>query len=151
MGARETLIHDAEQTHRDLRDALAGIPAEAMGRPWLGTWGVRDIVAHISGWHLEMIPALERMGRGEKPYPDGTYDDFDAWNARFVADRAGASTEQLLAEMESSHRDFLAAASKLGEEHFAADAPARGLIDGVAPGHYREHTAQIRDWRARAA
>jgi hypothetical protein len=145
------MIHDVEQTHQELRDLLKGIPADAMSRPWLGTWGVRDIVAHMSGWHREMVPALERLGRGEKPYPDGAYDDFDAWNARFVAARAGASTEQILAELDSTHQDFLAAARKLGEEHFADGAPARGLIDGVGPGHYREHTEQIREWRSQAA
>jgi hypothetical protein len=147
MGAKETMIRDAEQTHQELREVLKGIPTESMSRPWLGTWGVRDIVAHISGWHQEMVPALERIGRGEKPYPDGAYDDFDAWNARFVAARASASTEQLLGELDSSHRAFLAAAGKLGEEQFGEKAPARGLIDGVGPAHYREHTDQIREWR----
>lgn len=147
MGAKETMIHDAEQTHQELREVLKGIPAEAMSQPWLGTWGVRDIVAHISGWHQEMVPALERVGRGEAPYPDGAYDDFDAWNARFVAARTSASTEQLLGELDSSHRAFLAAASTLGEEHFAEKATARGLIDGVGPAHYREHTDQIREWQ----
>ena len=31
---------------------------------------------------------------------------------------------------------------------FAEGGTARGLFDGVGPGHYREHAAQIREWRA---
>jgi len=34
-----------------------------------------------------MIPALG-TSRRDAPYPAGTYDDFDAWNARFVDRKA---------------------------------------------------------------
>ena len=56
-----------------------------MRRPWFGTWGIREILAHITGWHREMIPVLERIARGEKPLADGvSYADLDGWNARLV-------------------------------------------------------------------
>lgn len=84
MGAKQELLQQAEQEFDGLKAAVKGLDEAQMGKVWLGTWGVREIVAHITGWHREMIPALERMGRGEPPYPDGTYDDFDTWNARFV-------------------------------------------------------------------
>jgi len=28
-----------------------------MRRVWLGTWGMREILIHVSGWHDEMISA----------------------------------------------------------------------------------------------
>src|SRR5436189_4238650 len=28
-----------------------------MREVWLGTWAVREIIAHIAGWHREMLPA----------------------------------------------------------------------------------------------
>jgi hypothetical protein len=58
--------------------AIDGLTDDQMRRPWLGTWGVREILIHVSGWHREMIPAPERVARGELAYPAGTYDDFDA-------------------------------------------------------------------------
>jgi hypothetical protein len=44
----------------------------------------------------------------------------------------------------------VAAASALSDEHFAPGATARELIDGVGAQHYREHAAQIREWRQAA-
>jgi len=43
------------------------------------------------------------------------------------------------------------AAATLGEEHFAMGSPARELLGGICPQHYREHAAQIRQWRSETA
>jgi len=121
-----------------------------MTEVWLGTWGVRQIVAHIAGWHHEMIPALERVGRGEAPYTDGTYDDFDRWNTHFVDQRKDVATRDLLLELDASHRALLDAVARLSESDLAEGGVARGLVDGVGAGHYREHSAQITEWRGRS-
>jgi hypothetical protein len=151
MSDKSALVREADEAFAELRQAVEGLGHEAMTRVWLGTWGVREILVHISGWHREMVPALARIARGEAtPYPAGAYDDFDAWNARFVEGKAGVKVEDVLAELQASHRDFLAAVAAVPDVHFAPDGVARGLLDGAGTGHYREHTAQIRDWRASA-
>jgi hypothetical protein len=146
MGAKQELLQQAEQEFDGLKAAIKGLGESQMSQVWLGTWGVREIVAHTTGWHHEMIPALERMGRGEAPYPDGAYDDFDSWNARFVEARRGRSPADILRELDASHRELLAAASRLPDEEFGEGKPASGLVDGVAAAHYREHAEQIRQW-----
>jgi hypothetical protein len=149
MGAKQDLLQRAEQEYDGLKAAIKGLDDVQMSQVWLGTWGVRDILAHIAGWHREMIPALERLGRDEAAHPDGAYDDFDAWNARFVAARQGLAPVDLLQELDRSHRELVRAASRLPDEHFAQGKTAAGLVDGVAGGHYREHAEQIRQWRQR--
>lgn len=151
MSEREKLLREAEEAHAELRQAMAGLHEDQMHRPWFGTWGVREILIHISGWHREMIPALARIGRGEPPYPKGTYDDFDAWNARFVERKGGAELAEILRELDASHRDFVAAAAALPDAHFAPEATARGIFEGSGPGHYREHISEILRWRREAA
>ncbi len=96
-----------------------------------------------------MLPALARVGRGEAPYPDGTYDDFDRWNARFVEGRKDDAPATIAQELDASHRALLAAAARLPDERFVEGQPAAGLVDGVTAGHYREHAGQIRGWRQR--
>ena len=149
MGAKQEVLEKAEQEYDGLKAAIKGLDEAGMSQLWLGSWGVREILAHVTGWHREMIPALERLGRGEAPYPDGAYDDFDSWNARFVEARKGRLSADLLREVDASHRELLSAASRLSDEHFGEGKPASGLVDGVAAGHYREHAGQIRQWRQR--
>ena len=149
MGAKQELLEKAEQEYDGLKAAIKGLDEAQMSQVWLGTWGVREILAHMTGWHREMIPALERLGRGQAPYPDGAYDDFDSWNARFVEARKGRAAADVLQEVDTSHRELLSAASRLPDEHFGDGKSASGLVDGVAAGHYREHAEQIRQWRQR--
>ena len=149
MSDKATLLREADLTFGELREAIGGLSEEQMQQVWLGTWGVREILIHISGWHDEMAPALDRLARGDAPYPPGTYDDFDAWNARFVEARAGVKSKDALAELDRSHRRLLTAAAAVPEPLFGPDGPARGAFDGAGPGHYREHTEQIRQWRRR--
>jgi hypothetical protein len=147
MSEKSTRLHDADQAFTELRGAIEGLSDDEMRRVWLGSWGVREILIHISGWHDEMIPVLGRVGQGQAGYPAGTYDDFDAWNARFVDRKAGVKPADVVTELEASHRAFIAAAAQVPEALFAPGGAARDPFDGAGAGHYREHAAQIRQWR----
>jgi hypothetical protein len=149
MGAKQELLQRAEQEYDGLKGAIKGLDDAEMREVWLGTWGVREIVAHITGWHRETNPALERLARGEPAHAEGAYDDSDGWNARFVAARQRLTCATLLDDLDRSHRDLVRAASTLPDEEYADGKTAPGLVDGVAGGHYQEHAAQIREWRQR--
>ena len=148
MDSRHELVAQTETAYAELGEAIEGVPEARMTDAWLGAWSVREILIHVSGWHREMIPALERIARGEAPYSDGAYDDFDAWNARFVEARSGVKVADVLAELAASHRDFVAAAAALADEHLAPGGRGRSRVGGSGAEHYREHAAQIRQWRA---
>ncbi|HUM14223.1 MAG TPA: ClbS/DfsB family four-helix bundle protein [Candidatus Nitrosotalea sp.] len=147
MSDKAALLREAAQAFGELRESIQGMSDDEMRRVWLGSWGVREILIHISGWHDEMAPALGRIAKGEAAYPAGTYDDFDAWNARFVDRKSSVKTADVLAELEASHRAFLAAAAAVPDRLFAPGGGAREPFEGAGAGHYREHTAQIRQWR----
>lgn len=150
MGDKEKVLQETSEAYGELREAVSGLDEAQVRAVWLGTWSVREILIHISAWDREMAPAFDRIGRGEPGYPVGTYDDFDAWNARFVDAGTHAGTPEILADLEAAHRGLVVAAAALGDEHFAMGSPARDLLDGTGANHYREHAAQIREWRARA-
>lgn len=151
MSDKSALLREADEAFAELHQAIDGLDDEAMGRVWLGHWGVREILIHISGWHRAMIPALGRIAQGEAPYAPGTYDDFDAWNARFVEQKRGVKVADVLAELDASHHQFVAAAAAVPDTGFAADGVVRSLVDGSGAGHYREHAAQIGQWRRGAS
>ena len=54
MSEKATMLRDADLAFGELRGAIDGLSDEDMRRVWLGTWGVREILIHISGWHDEM-------------------------------------------------------------------------------------------------
>ena len=149
MSDKGTMLRQAEEAFTELRQSVDGLNDEEMRRVWLGSWGVREILIHISGWHEAMIQALGNIAKGEAPYPPGTYDDFDAWNARFVERKSGVKSADVLAELDLTHRLFVGAAAALPEAQFAPGGTARDSFDGAGAGHYREHSAQIREWRRR--
>lgn len=150
MGLKQDLLRQAEEEFAALEAAVAGLGEAELTRVWLGTWSVRDILAHMVGWHGEMIPALERMSRGERPFGEGvSYENVDAWNEKFAAAGRGRAAAALLRDLGASHRDFLAAAQKVPDERFAPEKTATRIVDMNGPHHYREHAAEILGWRKR--
>jgi hypothetical protein len=150
MSDKAKKLKEADEAFTELRQAVDGLTDEQMRQVWFGTWSVREILIHVSGWHRAMIPALQHIGGGEPPYPPGTYDDTDGWNARFVKEKTGVKTADVLAELDAAHRDFVRAAAGVPDQHFGEDGPALGPFEGAGAPHYREHAAQIREWRQAA-
>ena len=108
---KDELLNEAAREYKALHETLQGLNETQMTEVWLGTWSVRDIVAHIAGWHQEMCPALERLARGDRPIPEGvSYDDVDGWNERFAAARRGTAVADVLLELDRTHEGFMKAA-----------------------------------------
>src|SRR5262245_58581726 len=108
MTAKQELLNQAAREYKAFHESLQGLNEQDLTEVWLGTWSIKDIVAHIVGWHSEMGPALERIARVERPVPEGvSYDDIDGWNAKFVAARRGAEAADLLLELDKSHERFM--------------------------------------------
>ena len=146
---KHELLAAAEHEYTSLQAALEGLDERRFIEVWLGVWSVKDMVAHISGWHREMAPALERMARGERPVPEGvSYDDVDGWNAKFTAAKMTVPLGDVLRELERSHADFMRAAAAVPAERFQPGKTAWKIVDLNSAHHYREHGDQIRAWRA---
>ena len=149
---KDELLNAAAREYKALHDALKGLDEARMTEVWLGAWSVKDIVAHISGWHRELGPALERLARGERPIPDGvSYDDVDGWNARFVAAKKDDSVAEALLELDRSHEAFMRAAAAVPAERYEPGKTAWKIVDLNSAHHYKEHGDQIRAWRAAQA
>ncbi len=143
------LLSAAEHEYTLFQEALEGLDERRFDEVWLGVWCVKDIVAHISAWHRELAPALGRLARGERPIPEGvSYEDVDAWNAKFVAAKKTAPLPEVLRELERSHTDFMRAAAAVPAARFEPGRTAWKIVDQNSAHHYKEHGDQIRAWRA---
>lgn len=151
MSEKTILLSEAETEFNLFKRAIAGLDEAKMREVWLGTWSARDIVAHVSGWHRELGPALERLARGERPVPDGvSYDDVDAWNGRFADAKKSAATADILKELDASHVAFMRAAAAVPDERYVPGKTAYKLVDLNSRHHYHEHRGQIEAWRKSA-
>ena len=151
MSDKAALLRYTHEAFGELHRAVDGLTDEEAGRVWLGTWGVREILIHISGWHDAMAVALDNIAKGEPGHGAGMYDDYDAWNARFVEQRAGVKIADVIAELDASHQRFVGAAVAVPEAHFAEGSAARGAFEGAGAPHSREPAAQVREWRQATA
>ncbi len=71
MSEKATMLQDADLAFGELREAIDGLTDEEMRRVWLGTWGVREILIHVSGWHDEMATAAGPDREGGCAVPEG--------------------------------------------------------------------------------
>jgi len=148
MTAKDELLNRAAREYNAFEAAIHGLNEDQLTLVWFGAWSIRDIVAHISGWHREMGPALERLARGEKPLPDGvSYDDADAWNAKFASAKKDWSAADVLLELDRSHESFMHAAAQMPDERVEPGRTAHRIIDSASAHHYKEHGEQILAWR----
>jgi hypothetical protein len=146
--SRDQLIRQADSDFDELLSSFEGLSEEQMLQAWFDGWSVRDILAHVSGWHREMTPVLERIAKGERPVPEGvSYDDADAWNAKFAAAHKDTTPAAMVEELKASEEAFLAAAKTVPEERFEEGRAAHRILNGTGAGHYREHIGPIREWR----
>jgi hypothetical protein len=149
MTPKQELLNQAAREYKAFHESLQGLNEEQLNAVWLGTWNIKDIVAHITGWQRELGPALERLARGERPVPEGvSYEDVDAWNAKFAAARRGAEAADLLLELDKSHERFIHLADAIPDARFEPDRTAYKMVDLNSAHHYKEHGDQIRAWRA---
>ena len=149
MTQKEELLRNLDREYRTFLQTVEGIDESGLTEVWLGTWSIREIVAHLSGWHREIGAGLERMARGERPFPEGiNFDEVDNWNAKFASAVQGMRAADVLRELEKTHAYFVRAAELVPDERYQVGKTAYVIADGTGVNHYREHGEQIRAWRA---
>ena len=150
MSDKPTALRLVEEEYQNLRRAIDGLDAAALQRIWFGSWSVKDIIAHVFGWQREMTGALQRLARGEKPTPEGVdYSDSDAWNAKFSLVMTQQLPTTVLADWGQVHQVYVKAAAAVADDRFGEGKTVNRLLESSGSGHFREHAAQIREWRQR--
>lgn len=149
MSSRDDLLRDFDSAYQEFRSVLSGLDNHEFDTKWLDQrWGVRELVAHITGWLGQMSGGLERMARGEKPTPEGVdWNDLQRWNDTFAEHVKGKLVAQVMDELEHAANAFKQAAARLPEDRFGEGKTANRMFQAVGSPHLREHTEMVRVWR----
>jgi Mycothiol maleylpyruvate isomerase N-terminal domain len=151
MSERDDNLAALDEGYDEFRMLLGGIPQDAYDETWMGDWGARHLLAHLSGWFREMAGSFERLGRGERPGREGIdMNDADGVNANFVETLPPAT--EALADFDGAFKAFRDAAAALDEGLFGMD-EAKGrlrigsrLLETAGAGHFEEHVGELREW-----
>ncbi len=151
MASKQEALAALDDGYEQFRLGIADLPDEAYSETWLGEWNLSQVLAHMSGWFGEITGAIQRVGRGERPTPEGVdYSDADAWNAKFaIQAKPGRAALQ---EWDAAFKGYREAADALPEDMYGID-PERGrplignrLLQGSGTGHFEEHQPQLDEW-----
>lgn len=151
MTTQGQLVEELDAAHHQFRSTVEDLDERAFDTKWIdGKWGVREIAAHLTGWHGKLASGLERMSRGERPVPEGEdWSDPQPYNEIFAEHAKGKLRDEVLAELEAAVRAFKEAAGQLPDERFAEGKTATRMFDLAGISHFKEHTEMIRAWRER--
>lgn len=151
MAEKAEALAELQSRYEAFRSKIADLPDAAYDETWLGRWNLSHVLAHMTGWFREMVGAFERVGRGERPAPEGVdYGDADRWNAGFEKD-AKPGREALHA-WDAAYAAYHDAAAALPAEQYGID-PEKGrprignrLLQGAGIGHFEEHQPELDAW-----
>src|SRR5512139_3649827 len=103
---RDQTITRFTETRRELLEAAAELPPEARDEVFLGTWSVRDLLAHLVGWDYTNLEAARELVSGRQPTFLSRYDDdWKTYNAALVAKYKHNDWGEMLSALEESqHR-----------------------------------------------
>ena len=127
-----------------------GLNEERMLEPGVtGDWSVRDVIAHVTWWDEEALKHLPVVLEGRRPpkYSD-TYGGIDAFNAHATEQRSELSLADVLRQFDDVHHRLVVYLRSVDPEQLSGESRFRRRLRLDTYGHYPEHEAQIRAWRA---
>ncbi len=145
--SKASTIKEVEDGFKNLLATVEKLDERAMNKTFYGDWSVKDILAHIAGWQHTMAGAMERMGRGEKPTPEGVdYSDADGWNARFAGAMRAQNATTVVADLKQSFANYMRAARAIPEDRYGDGKTINRLLESSGSGHYAEHLPAIKEY-----
>ena len=136
-------------------DLVQRLSPEQLNVAFLGEWSVKDLVAHLAGWDITNLQAIQEISQGIYPSFFEYYDkDWRTYNARLVAAHKVEPFEALLVKLDDSHRrlvthlESLPASVILNGKASRANGRSvtiRNLLKAEAVDE-REHAMQIREF-----
>ena len=85
-------------------------------------WTARDILTHLAG-RAQGYDLTFRLAEGAPTPPRPGGFDVNAWNQDRIAERAGKSRDELLAEFRQGHEDLIAKVQALPDEQLERTIP----------------------------
>jgi len=117
--------------------------ADLTAKGAVGSWSVKDVMAHVGRWEEVCVDELQMHLRGERSTKD--YRDALPYNDEWETELQGLSLQQSIEKFETAHYRVFGLLSALTPEQW--DGYVRAWVRGSTWHHFEEHAEQIRAWR----
>jgi hypothetical protein len=145
----QRLLERLDAAWTALSDSYAGLADAQLVEPGVvDDWSVKDIVAHVTTWEREALEHLPLIIAGGTPPRYAAQGGIDAFNARATEDGRRLSLAAVLRRRDQTHARLVDFIRSQPEGTFGGRTRARRRLRLDTYGHYPEHTAAIRAWRA---
>ena len=115
---KEKAIQFLIDDHKELKIVLESLELEDFVTfRVLGTWKIKDVVAHLSAWNIELRTAIDKLLSNEEIWFIGEHDE-DYFNKIQVLRRKSYTVEEVLDEWEKTFNDLVERMKKLTEEEW---------------------------------
>ena len=153
---RDELLAALEAARARLDAALEGLTEAELTRPGtVGDWSIKDLMAHVTAWDVDLLTNLGQAKRGQKPGRTA-WDNaaIQAQNVAWYAEFKDRPLDRVVADYDGVHAQLLRRVEGLTDSEL--EAPAAWLqgrplfqyfLDDVVT-HEGEHGAELAKWRA---
>lgn len=105
---KEQLLAKLQETRASILAEVSALPAEKQNMVFLGSWSVKDLLAHLAGWDYTNADAASYVMAGKQPsFYDHHDRDWAKYNAMLVSKYKRDNIEELLELLEDSQRQLI--------------------------------------------
>lgn len=153
-----TLLTEIRSERAGLVTLLNALPPDRLARPGaIGTWSIKDALAHLAAWNARAVTLLFQAERGKPP----TYGvkQTEGWVDRLNADDHASQIdrplERVLADFHGAHAQLVKRLEAWRDERALFDPAGYASLGGTSLAehvwtnsaeHDREHREQIEAW-----
>jgi hypothetical protein len=148
QAVKDGLIAGLVQARQSILDQVRLLAPEQQDRVFLGEWTVKDLLAHLTGWDHTNREAVGEILAGQRPGFWAHYDrDWRRYNAQLVAQYRQEDLDEMVAEVEQSHRALIEYLETVPADEYLKRRPIQTLLR-VEASDEEEHYRQLEAFRA---
>jgi hypothetical protein len=123
---KTALLAGLREVRHAILELASSLAPEQREEVYLGTWSVREMLAHLAGWDAANLRAAGEVQGGELPsFYQHTGKDWSQYNALLVEQYSREDCEELLDLVRSAQQELLAELEALPAEELYRDCSLR--------------------------
>jgi hypothetical protein len=158
MSKKEEIIAGLIGIRSQILDTASDLPPEKLDEVFLGTWSIKDLLAHLVGWDYTNMEAVQDIRAGQPPRVFQHWDpNWATYNAELVRQYKRDDFGELLDSIQQSHHALIELVRTIPVEEIERDFGVRspGGVNVTVEWFLQfeiddedRHYQQIHDWLA---